>query len=89
MGKHSAYRESKIRERARSLADEQSISFEEALAIVRERRATTMKVLQRSGKKKTVLVDKGPATPFTRLKENSLGSSWPLQGGAPGQGKRS
>lgn len=89
MGKHSAYRESKIRERARALADEEGISFEVSLAVVRERRAATMKALQLSGKKQAVFVDGGPATPFTRLKENSLGCSWPLQGGSPGQGKKS
>lgn len=89
MGKHSAYRESKIRDRAQELADEQGISFEDALIVVKERRVATMKALKRSVKTDQVLPDEEAATPFTKLKENCYGGSRPLQGGLPGQGKRS
>ncbi|SEN18506.1 hypothetical protein SAMN04487857_11191 [Pseudomonas sp. ok272] len=90
MGKNSAYRESKLRERAQLLADEQDVSFEDALSIVKERRAETMKALKRSGNGAKVLVKRQvQSTPFTRLKEKVHGSTRPLQGGAPGQGKRS
>jgi hypothetical protein len=89
MGKHSAYRESKLKDRARLLAVEQGISFEDALIMVKETRALTMKALKRSGKSNEVSPDEDSATPFTRLKENCHGNGRPLQGGSPGQGKRS
>lgn len=89
MGKHSAYRESKIRDRAQELADEQGISFEDALVVVKERRVVTMNALKRSANTAQVLPAEGAATPFTKLKENCHGGSRPLQGGLPGQGKRS
>lgn len=89
MGKYSVYRESKIRDRAQVLADEQGISFEDALIVVKERRVATMRALKRSAKTSQVLPDDGSATPFTKLKENCHGGSRPLQGGLPGQGRRS
>lgn len=90
MGKHSAYRSSKLRERAQALADKEGIDFDEALRLVKERRDVTMQALQRSGKSAGVLAKRKVAsTPFTRLKDKAHGSSRPLQGGSPGQGKNS
>lgn len=90
MGKNSAYRESKLRERAQVLADERGISFEDALCAVKERRALTMQVLKRASRGGMVVAKKPTSsTPFTRLKEKVHGSNRPLQGGSPGQGKKS
>ncbi len=90
MGKNSAYRESKHRERAQVLVDEQGISFEDALCAIKERRAVTMQALRRTSRgSKMVAKRQTSSTPFTRLKEKVHGSNRPLQGGSPGQGKKS
>ena len=90
MGKNSAYRESKLRERAQVLVDEQGISFEDALCAIKERRAVTMQALKRANQGSKVVVKRQTSsTPFTRLKEKVNGSSRPVQGGSPGQGKKS
>lgn len=65
-------------------------SFEDALCAIKERRAVTMQALKRAnGGNKLVVKRQTSSTPFARLKEKVNGFSRPVQGGSPGQGKKS
>jgi len=50
----------------------------------------TMQALKRASRRsKVVATRQTSSTPFTRLKETVNGSGRPVQGGSPGQGKKS
>ncbi|WP_124299461.1 hypothetical protein [Pseudomonas chlororaphis] len=94
MSKRSRYKESKQRERAQLLTDDQGIPFDQALQIVIDRQIAATKLLKGMGKSnkkraKIFAARDVSDTPFSRLEGKIYGSTTPLQGGSPGQGKRS
>ncbi|WP_155943637.1 hypothetical protein [Zestomonas thermotolerans] len=92
MGKNSAYRESKRRERASKLAAETGITFEEALIQIEARVKAAGKILAKNAKSRRkeeqIKEVKSKRDQLEKFKTQVTPGKRPVQGGAPGLGKR-
>jgi transposase InsO family protein len=92
MGKNSAYREFKRRERATQLAAEAGITFEAALIQIEARAKAAGKILAKNAKSRKKEVQakesKNKRDQFEKFKTQVTPGTRPVQGGSPGLGKR-
>ena len=92
MGKNSADRESKRRERATKLAAEAGITFEEALIQIEARAKAAGKILAKNAKSRRkeeqIKEGKSKRDQLEKFKTQVTPGKRPVQGGAPGLGKR-
>jgi len=86
MGKTSAYRELKFRERASQLAEEKGISFDEAMIEVKAKRRASNKILKKMNKRR--VSDGSKSNQIDAFRSRVTPGLSPVQGGAPGLGKK-
>lgn len=96
MGKMSAYRQSKQRERAKELALETGITFDEAMTKIELRHKAASETLTKMAKskrkeakiKKDEKRKKTKETQFEKFQTKVTPGAFPVQGGSPGLGKK-
>jgi hypothetical protein len=103
MGKMSAYRQSKQRERAKELALETGITFDEAMTQIELRHKAASETLTKMAKskrkeakikrkeakiKKDEKRKKTKETQFEKFQTKVTPGAFPVQGGSPGLGKK-
>jgi hypothetical protein len=96
MGKMSAYRQSKQRERAKELALETGITLDEAMAKIELRNKAASELLTKitKSRRKEAKIKKNEKhkntkeTLYEKFQNKVTPGAFPVQGGSPGLGKR-